>query len=79
MLVLAAVYKSHLQNYLPPDTKLTRTTLSNMYKRTIKVLNGMSDNSPVLLMVRDILIHIQREIDLDVVEQPKHRYGSNAE
>jgi hypothetical protein len=64
MLVLAAVFKSHLRNYLPSDTKLTRKNLSNLYDRTIRVLDEVSKNSPILMMDRDILRHIQRELRL---------------
>lgn len=65
MLVLAAVFKSYLRNYLPPDSKLTRENLSNLYKRTIRVLGEVERNSPILMMDRDILLHIQRELRLD--------------
>ncbi|KAF2785843.1 hypothetical protein K505DRAFT_368750 [Melanomma pulvis-pyrius CBS 109.77] len=65
MLVLAAVYKSVLRYYLPLDSKLTRENLSKLYKRTIRVLGDVQRNSPILMMDRDILLHIQRELNLD--------------
>lgn len=62
MLVLAAVYsKTSLRSHLPQDT-LTRETLRNLFRRTIKMLRQVSPNSPVLEVDAVILEHIHKDI-----------------
>ena len=62
MLVLAAVYsKTSLRNHLPQGT-LTRETLGNLFRRTIKMLRQVSPNSPVLEVDAVILEHINKDI-----------------
>lgn len=65
MLVLAAVFKSALWHLLPEKTRLSKANLSKLYNRTIKVLSQVAPNSPILNMDREILMHIQRELELD--------------
>jgi hypothetical protein len=66
MLVLAAVYQSRLgTRYLHNYTeKLTKTNLSLLFRRTIKVLEAFQYNSPVLKVDMDILRNVQRIIGL---------------
>jgi hypothetical protein len=45
MLVLAAVYRSKLSDYLPSDTRLTPKNLDALFKRTIQVLEEVAPNS----------------------------------
>lgn len=64
MIVLAAVFKSRLRHYLPPETKLTRQNLSDLYRRTIKMLRQVGPNSPILRVDADILENVQKQIGL---------------
>ncbi|KAF2478121.1 uncharacterized protein BDR25DRAFT_8237 [Lindgomyces ingoldianus] len=69
MIVLAAVFKSrlryHLPNDNPKDHNLTKSTLSKLLNRTIKVLGTVAPNSPVLKMDAQILQNIQRLLNLE--------------
>jgi len=58
MLVLAAVYRSPLYQYLPSDTRLTPKNLDALFKRTIKVLEEVAPNSPALKVDLDILHNV---------------------
>ncbi|KAF2730089.1 hypothetical protein EJ04DRAFT_445911 [Polyplosphaeria fusca] len=61
MIVLAAVFtKSGLRNHLPSNCKLTKRTLESLFKRTIKVLEQVAPNSPILRVDVDILRRIQK-------------------
>ncbi|KAF2115552.1 hypothetical protein BDV96DRAFT_646544 [Lophiotrema nucula] len=65
MIVLAAVYNSRLRSHLPRDNKLTKANLKLLFRRTIKVLEGIAPNSPVLRVDADILKNVQRMISLE--------------
>jgi hypothetical protein len=58
MLVLAAVYRSRLYDYLPSDTRLTPKNLDALFKRTIQVLEEVAPNSPALKVDLDILHNV---------------------
>ncbi|KAF9728474.1 hypothetical protein PMIN04_010457 [Paraphaeosphaeria minitans] len=66
MLVLAAVYKSRLYPYLPPNHKLTPDTLNALFKRTIYVLGEIAPNSPILKLDLDILENVWKQLNLPV-------------
>jgi hypothetical protein len=58
MLVLAAVYRSKLYDYLPSDTRLTPKNLDALFKRTIQVLEEVAPHSPALKVDHDILYNV---------------------
>ena len=64
MLVLAAVFKSPLNRYLPNDTQLTKQSLILLMERTCKVLGEIAPNSPILKMDLEILHNVQKQLDL---------------
>ncbi|KAL5114396.1 hypothetical protein ACEQ8H_007706 [Pleosporales sp. CAS-2024a] len=64
MLVLAAVYKSSLYHHLPPTTRLSRHTLGALFHRTIEVLGENAQNSPILKVDLEILLHLQQKLGL---------------
>ncbi|XPS74110.1 hypothetical protein M3J09_006235 [Ascochyta lentis] len=64
MLVLAAVFKSHLCRYLPKDTQLTKQNLTLLMDRTCKVLGEIAPNSPILEMDLKILRNVRKQLDL---------------
>jgi hypothetical protein len=60
VLVLAAVYHSNMYWYLPDDTLLTLSCLSDLFDRTISALEEVAPNSPPLQMDLKILQNVQR-------------------
>ncbi|PSN58572.1 hypothetical protein BS50DRAFT_580643 [Corynespora cassiicola Philippines] len=64
MIVLAAVWKSRLRQFLPEDTMLTKGNLIDLFDRTTKVLAEVVPNSPILKMDLDILHNVRKQLSL---------------
>jgi hypothetical protein len=64
MLVLAAVYRSQLNRFLPEDAQLTKEDLGALFRRTCDALSENAPNSPVLKMDLDVLLSVQRQLHL---------------
>lgn len=64
MIVLAAVWKSRLRQFLPEDTMLTKSNLIDLFDRTTKVLGEVAPNSPILKMDLDILHNVRKQLNL---------------
>lgn len=64
MLVLAAVIKSKLYPHLPSDTKLTSRNLSALFERTIRAIEDVAPNSPILKCDLDILRNVRKQLNL---------------
>jgi hypothetical protein len=64
MLVLAAVYKSHLHRFLPKFAQLTKATLTALFERTCSVLSEIAPNSPILEMDLQILHNVRTHHNL---------------
>ncbi|KAJ4345059.1 hypothetical protein N0V95_005968 [Ascochyta clinopodiicola] len=64
MLVLAAIFKSQLCEYLPKDAQLTKQNLTLLMDRTCKVLDEIAPNSPILEVDLMILRNIREQLDL---------------
>lgn len=64
ILVLCAVFRSHLCRYLPRDTQLTKQNLTLLMDRTCKVLGEIAPNSPILEMDLKILRNVRKQLDL---------------
>lgn len=65
MLVLAAVWKSHLRAHLPAECNLTHQNLAKLFRRTIDTLNDVAPNSPVLRVDVEILENVRRVVGID--------------
>ena len=64
MLVLAAVYKSQLHQFLPQHAQLTKATLTALFERTCNALNETVPNSPTLEVDFKILHNVRRQYGL---------------
>lgn len=65
MIVLASVYRSRLRTHLPPDTELTKQNLALLYRRTIKILEEVAPNSPILKVDAEILKNVRKILALE--------------
>ncbi|KAH8701177.1 hypothetical protein GQ44DRAFT_832052 [Phaeosphaeriaceae sp. PMI808] len=61
IIVLTAVARSPLHQYLPSSTKLTKSNLAALITRTISVLSECAPNSPILKMDLEILENVRRQ------------------
>lgn len=64
MLVLVSVYKSKLLPLLPANTPLNKFNLTALLARTIKVLDEVAPNSPILKMDLEILRNVRKQHNL---------------
>jgi len=64
MILLAAVYKSPLRHQLEAECELNRMNLSALFYRTMKILDEVAPNSPILRMDLKILENVKRELGL---------------
>jgi hypothetical protein len=64
IIILAAVYKSPLHRKLLPKTTLNRENLSALIYRTMKILDEVAPNSPILRMDLKILDNVKKELNL---------------
>jgi hypothetical protein len=62
MLVLAAVYKSKIYQYLPRDTPLTPRSLNALFERTFDMLEQNAPTSLILKVDLDILRNVRKSL-----------------
>lgn len=62
ILVLAAVYKSKLYPHLPANTSLTPMNLHALFTRTLKILDEVAPNSPILKLDSAILRNVRAQL-----------------